>query len=602
MLRKLVYLFVVVKAIVVATSAHLYAQEYKLKVVATPIDAKLISKYFLPLTASKNQAVELFDNIVLTLQKEGWLTASVDSIEVKTDTVYVYFYAGEKVNSLFLRFSPTDRPILQKAGLDNMLSKPQAVDVGQYLKIQQKIVRAGENNGYPFLSVKLDSITFLQNIHRSGYQHRDNQHKNNQQNVYAYMPIKKGVYIKFDTLLIKGDVEIKPKFLTNYLRLYKASAYSQQKINQAEKSLRQLPYLQLNNFPVVTFFNGKATVTLSLKNRKANQIDGIVGLLPNAEKQGKMLLTGQLDLKLYNLFNAGKNIALRWQRLKEESQLIDATYEHPNFFNTGIDVIGKLYLLREDTAFQNLKREIKLGYNTYRIGKINFSAQLNTTTVTRNSQTTVVTANTLPEVSATEYVAYGIGYELNTLDDIFYPKKGLVTKVNFAIGNKRILPSVALPDSVYRTLTLNTTQFTVDNEISYFYPIGKKVTILFRNRSGWVNNSNLFLNDLFRIGGINTLRGFNENEYFASVYAINTVEQRLFFEENSYTFLFIDQAYINNGVGVRAYTDFPYSFGLGFSFTTKAGVFSLAYALGNSQNQPLDTRFSKIHFGLTGKF
>jgi translocation and assembly module TamA len=109
------------------------------------------------------------------------------------------------------------------------------------------------------------------------------------------------------------------------------------------------------------------------------------------------------------------------------------------------------------------------------------------------------------------------------------------------------------------------------------------------------------LSDLYRIGGLKTLRGFNENNYYASDYAIYTLEYRYFTDESSYVMLFLNQAYFDNQLN-NNYTDWPLGFGTGISFTTKAGVFQFIYALGQAKDQPINLNLSKIHFGLVSRF
>jgi hypothetical protein len=48
--------------------------------------------------------------------------------------------------------------------------------------------------------------------------------------------------------------------------------------------------------------------------------------------------------------------------------------------------------------------------------------------------------------------------------------------------------------------------------------------------------------------------------------------------------------------------DFPFGFGAGITFTTKAGLFYLSYALGKQLGNPISFRTGKIHFGLAVQF
>ena len=70
--------------------------------------------------------------------------------------------------------------------------------------------------------------------------------------------------------------------------------------------------------------------------------------------------------------------------------------------------------------------------------------------------------------------------------------------------------------------------------------------LLLRLRGEGLLNPRLFINDLFRLGGLNSLRGFNENQFYTSAYAVATAEFRQFIGADSYVFLFADQAYLRH--------------------------------------------------------
>ena len=48
--------------------------------------------------------------------------------------------------------------------------------------------------------------------------------------------------------------------------------------------------------------------------------------------------------------------------------------------------------------------------------------------------------------------------------------------------------------------------------------------------------------------------------------------------------------------------DRPFGVGAGISFDTRAGIFSLNYAIGKQFNNPIDFKTAKIHFGFVSVF
>ena len=99
-----------------------------------------------------------------------------------------------------------------------------------------------------------------------------------------------------------------------------------------------------------------------------------------------------------------------------------------------------------------------------------------------------------------------------------------------------------------------------------------------------------------------TLRGFDEESINASLFGIATFEYRFLLERNSNLYLFGDYAYYERNVLNAHFSDRPIGFGAGIRFQTKPGIFSINYALGSQQGNPVLLKSAKIHFGFVNYF
>jgi translocation and assembly module TamA len=117
-----------------------------------------------------------------------------------------------------------------------------------------------------------------------------------------------------------------------------------------------------------------------------------------------------------------------------------------------------------------------------------------------------------------------------------------------------------------------------------------------------MDNDQLFYNDLFRLGGLNSIRGFNERNFFASWYLTGTLEYRYLFDNDSQLFFFLDSSGLGYDIQDQKYRDHPFGFGGGFTLSTRAGLLHIIYALGKSSGQPLGLNYSKIHIGYSNRF
>ena len=117
-----------------------------------------------------------------------------------------------------------------------------------------------------------------------------------------------------------------------------------------------------------------------------------------------------------------------------------------------------------------------------------------------------------------------------------------------------------------------------------------------------IMSDSLYENEVYRIGGLRTIRGINEESIFATAWAVGTFEYRWLLEENSALFVFVDQAWYEYK-GILGYVrDLPINVGAGANFETKAGIFTFNYALGKQFDNPVLVRNGKISFGFRSLF
>jgi hemolysin activation/secretion protein len=145
-------------------------------------------------------------------------------------------------------------------------------------------------------------------------------------------------------------------------------------------------------------------------------------------------------------------------------------------------------------------------------------------------------------------------------------------------------------------------QYVLDGNVTWHIPLGRRGTVRLVAQGGSMVNDQLYTNELYRIGGLKSLRGMDEASIYCSSYAIGTVEYRFLYEENGNFFLFMDQGWWEDSSQATLKTDTPIGFGVGTSFETKAGIFGLTYALGRQFNNPIDLRGGKVYFGFTSLF
>jgi outer membrane protein assembly factor BamA len=197
---------------------------------------------------------------------------------------------------------------------------------------------------------------------------------------------------------------------------------------------------------------------------------------------------------------------------------------------------------------------------------------------------------------------YGLGFQYRDLDYLYNPRKGWDIHGRLGIGTRTIRQNPGLPEELYDSLDLSSTKIRGWATLSFYQSLGNRISIHLRNQTAYLHTENLFENELFRLGGIHTLRGVDEHSIYASFYSLGTLEARYIFEQNSNFFLFADGGYYEKSIPEDYESDTPFGFGGGVNLSTRAGIFSLVYAIGKQFGNPINIGKAKIHFGYLNRF
>lgn len=531
---------------------------------------------------SRKNHVQKLREIQNSLIQNGYLAAGVDSVFIDDSIrkIDIYFHSGNLYSFSKLTFNIDNEDALASSGFREKLFSNKPFNPKQLSKLFANVLTFYENNGFPFACIKLDSTTF----------------KNN--NLTSKLLVVKGPLIKIDTIFVKGEAQNSNKLIYNILQINPDDIYQQQIINQIEIRIKESPFLEAIKPSEYEFVNNKCNIYVYLKNKPASNFNGIIGLLPNDD--GKINITGDVNIKLLNSLHKGETIELNWRKLQPLTQNLKAAFSYPFLFNSSFGVDSKFSLYKRDTTFLNIDGKMGIQYffnsgNTLAVFYQNKSSNLLSS---KQFQFTT----TLPEFADITNSSYGIEIKLIKLNYKYNPTKGYTGFLSLAAGTKTIRKNNNLNPIVYEDLNLKTAQFGIQSNLDFYIPIKTRSTIKLGSKTGFIFNQNMFTNELFRIGGNITLRGFDEESIYNSSFAIGTIEYRFILEQNSNVFVFIDGAWYENKVKGNFITDTPIGTGVGINFSTKPGIFSISYALGRQKDSPFIFKSAKIHFGFISFF
>jgi hemolysin activation/secretion protein len=283
---------------------------------------------------------------------------------------------------------------------------------------------------------------------------------------------------------------------------------------------------------------------------------------------------------------------LSWKSLQPQTQQLDVGINYPFLFKSNFGVEGNFHLYKRDSSFLELRA---LAGVRYYLGRGNFLRGF----YRFESSNILSGAANNPLFNQGETVRtnfYGMGIIRRQVDYIPNPTRGLNMDADFSIGLRKAFPQDS--NTVRET---SSTTYKLNVNIEYFIPLGKRHTIRLANLSQFYAADTIYSNEQIRFGGLTSQRGFDEEALFATSMTRFTLEYRFLLDKNSHLFAFFDQSVYENNSG-NYYRDAPYGFGVGMSFGTRVGTFSISYALGSQMGNPIQFRDGKIHFGYIAFF
>ncbi|MBA2612110.1 MAG: BamA/TamA family outer membrane protein [Bacteroidetes bacterium] len=559
------------------------AQPTELKIVANTPKSLVTKLNYQKKFNSRADALKEVGNVILTLHNKGYLLAAADSTLIDSAGVTAFISEGKIYKVTYLKLGNLNPSLASRLGISEKLYFNKPFRYKEVARTLEKIILYYENNGYPFAAVSLDSVTTEEN------------------QLNAVLNIEKNKLFKIDSITVMGTAKVNRAFLNRYLGVKENMFYNEELIRGISQKVKQLPFVFEKQTQLVRLTNKTNKLILFLDKKNASQFDGIIGLLPNSVTK-KTIITGDIKLKVVNgIFRNGETFDLEWRRLQSQTSDFKGRIIYPYLFGTPVGTDYSLKIYRRDTSFIDINNNIGLQY--YFKGLNNFKVfykQRNTNLISTSGLKYVTT---LPDYADVSTSSYGAGVTFEKLDYRFNPHKGFAINLIGQTGTRTIKKNAKVNELAYQNLLLHSTQYQFESDMNFFIRLrGNNVLRLGAQAASIFGNSTIFKNELFRIGGLKTLRGFDEESIFASTYVIPTIEYRFLFAQNSNLLLFAEGAWYENNSNAIYIKDMPLSVGAGINFETKAGILTLNYAIGNQFNNGFDVRSGKIHFGLTALF
>ena len=499
-----------------------FAQEYSLLV--TNRDSSKLKEienisYSKKHVSEKSIIAEIL-NIKHKLNRKGFL--KVQHILKKQDTSYVcYINLGRKTNVAVISCKNTKSKIPFKE-IENYISKKKS-DLDQQGKL--------------FTEIKLSNISIVRDT------------------LFAELSSKQKRIRYFDKVVIKGYQKFPESYLKNFLGITPKTKVSKKKLNRISKQINSLEFVSEIKKNQLLFTKDSTFLFLFLKKEYRNFFDGFINV---SSKNDKIKINGQLSLGLRNIFNRGENFSMSWNSNFQNTSF-NTELRIPYLFSTPLIPEISFTIFKQDSTFLNSELETKLSYQLSPKSVLSLNYLTNSSSDLLNNK-----KNSIHSFS-NNFI--GISFET-----IIKSSPSLLDK------NSNIKASLLFGSRNSTSKRMN--QIKLMANWQHNQKLSQRSSLCIKSQIGYLISESYLENELFRIGGPNSISGFLSRSIPASQYITLKTQYNYFINEKTqvYPLLDLSKYYFNGSSNLL-------STGIGYSQLKNNTLITLEYAIGKRSKE-----------------
>ena len=395
-----------------------------------------------------------------------------------------------------------------------------------------------------------------------------------------------------NSIVIKTtENERKTSFPKGYLeqinKKYINKTFNKEILQQIRNDFEKFGFVKQIKYPEILFTTDTTKAYVYLEKRKSNVFDGFIGFSNNENKN--ITFNGYLDITLENTLHTGELFSLYWKNDGKKQRAFKTSLELPYLFKSPIGLKAQINIFKQDSTFQNTKTAIDLGYF------INYNTRIYLGYQSTESSDIQNINNTQLSDYKNSFATLNFEYIKKDNASSFFTKKSFIS-LNLGFGKRN-------RNNQSEEIGLNK-QFYIDLLASHNFYLDQKNSIQLKTQNYFLQSDKYITNELFRFGGINSIRGFEENSLQGQLLTSFLTEYRYILSPSLYIHSIIDYAIYKD----KTFSDKNnqknelLALGLGLGLQTKNGFLKLALANGNTKNQKINFYNTIVHICYNVKF
>ncbi|MCF6133075.1 hypothetical protein [Flavobacterium wongokense] len=537
------------------------AQEFQLKIVGkNETENKIIDSIgYVSKHKNTKSIIDENNSFYEKLTKKGYAESEFLENFKQNDSVFIFKYSlGKRINYARIYIG---RNFQENVAANYTVKKDTLIlayeEIEGFLTATLKKL---ETNGFSMAKVKLVNIQKSKDF------------------IIADLSITTEIKRQVNDIVINGYDKFPFSHKKNILRLYRNKVFNQKNLDRLYNDFEKFRFVKQSKYPEILFTKDSTKIYVYLEKTKPNTFDGYVGFTNDENK--KVVFSGYVDLTLNNILNSGEKFALYWKSDGQDQKTFNLGVELPYIFKSPLGLKAQLNIFKQDSTFQNTKTAIDLGYYFNYNTRLYLGYQSTESSDIQNANTASLSDFENSFITtAFEFVDF-------KNDDFLFPEK---TYFDLKIGTGK-RDSKLLSDS----------QFFGSLFLKHNFYLNDKNIVNIKTQNFYLQSSNYIVNELQRFGGINSIRGFNENSLQGNLFGSILSEYRYVLSPGLYVHSIIDYGYLQDKTSESNQN--LLGLGFGFGLFTKNGLFNLVYANGSTNNQAIKLSNSIVHISFKANF
>lgn len=477
------------------------------------------------------------------LIKFGFLENELLETKKTNDSSFLFIYKlGNQTKKIFIITENLSSEIKDLLNLN----KSEIIPISETETFINNKLAVLEKKGFAQSKIKLDNFVTSNNLFQ------------------ADLLVELNQIRKINNLIFQGYTQFPSGIKKVFLKKYQSKPFNQEIVKKINSDFNSLPFVKQIKYPEILLTTDSTKVYLYLEKRKNNSFDGFLGF-GNNEETKKLQFNGYLDLNLFNNLNSGERFNLYWKNDGNKQSTFNVNLDLAYIFKSPLALKTNLKIFKQDTIFQNSSFDFDLGYMINYKTKVFLGYKDNTSEVIQQ-----ITSSSTKDLKSNFFTTSFEHKKTDFENLLFQDKFSVFTKLG--IGK--------------RTAGLiETNQFFGQFQIQQLIELNKKSFIHLKSDNYYLQSNDYYLNELYRFGGINSIRGFNENSLQGNIFSGIFAEYRHITASNLYLYSITDFGYYQDKASNNRDQLFGLGFGLGL--LSKNGLFNLVYANGSTNNQAI---------------